>query len=294
VKGLLKILICIFNHPISKKNRLFAIKRFLCWQIAYRLVPYPVLYPFVEESKLLINKKMKGATGNIYLGLHEYEEMLFMLHLLRENDIFCDIGANIGSYTVLASKVIGATTYAFEPVPETFNSLKTNLFLNKIESKVFAFNHGLGEHNETLKFSINQDTINHVLTENEQVIGQDIEIKKLDDVLKDEIPLLIKIDVEGFEYFVLKGSQNILEKSSLKSIILEMNDETKRYDVSKDEINKFLLNYGFYPIRYNPRLRNIEKNGISFSDNRIYIRDTEFIGNRCKNARKINVFKQNI
>jgi hypothetical protein len=56
-------------------------------------------------------------TGNLYAGLHEFSEMGFLLHLLRQNDLFVDVGANLGSYTVLASAVCQARNIAFEPVP---------------------------------------------------------------------------------------------------------------------------------------------------------------------------------
>ncbi len=59
---------------------------------------------------------MTGATGNIYAGLHEFDDMAFFLHLLRPEDMFADVGSNIGSYTILASGVVGAKSVAFEPV----------------------------------------------------------------------------------------------------------------------------------------------------------------------------------
>ena len=46
---------------------------------------------------------MTGATGNIYCGLYEFLDMAFLLHFLRNGDLFGDIGSNIGSYTVLAT-----------------------------------------------------------------------------------------------------------------------------------------------------------------------------------------------
>lgn len=51
---------------------------------------------------------MTGATGNIYVGLHEFEDMAFLLHVLRRTDLFVDVGANIGSYTILAGGAAGA------------------------------------------------------------------------------------------------------------------------------------------------------------------------------------------
>lgn len=81
---------------------------------------------------------MTGATGNIYTGLHEFIDMAFCLHLLRPGDLFIDVGANVGSYTILASKVVGANSFTLEPVPETFKRLKRNININDIVSLVDA------------------------------------------------------------------------------------------------------------------------------------------------------------
>ena len=72
---------------------------------------------------LIANAGMAGATGNIYVGLREFEDMAFLLHLLRPDDLFVDVGANIGSFTVLASGAVGARSLAIEPIERTFNIL---------------------------------------------------------------------------------------------------------------------------------------------------------------------------
>lgn len=94
---LIQILKFITSHPLTKEHKINAIKRFVKWQINARLNPYPVIYPFVNESKLIISKGLTGATGNLYTGLHEFTDMSFLLHFLRSEDLFIDIGANIGS-----------------------------------------------------------------------------------------------------------------------------------------------------------------------------------------------------
>ncbi len=73
---------------------------------------------------------MNGATGNFYTGLHEFEDMSFVLHALRSTDVFVDVGANIGSYTVLAAAVVGAQCIAFEPILETYGHLLQNVNLD--------------------------------------------------------------------------------------------------------------------------------------------------------------------
>jgi predicted RNA methylase len=76
---------------------------------------------------------MTGATGNIYAGLHDFHEMALLLHFLRPCDVFVDIGANVGAYSVLASGVVGAKTFAFEPVPQTFACLRDNVRMNDLQ-----------------------------------------------------------------------------------------------------------------------------------------------------------------
>ena len=97
----------IATHPLSSKRPLRALCRYGRWQIESRLRP-EVEFRWIEGSKLIARNGMTGATGNIYCGLHEFTDMAFVLHLLRPDDLFVDVGANIGSYTVLASSVCEA------------------------------------------------------------------------------------------------------------------------------------------------------------------------------------------
>jgi hypothetical protein len=69
--------------------------------------------PFVDDTKLLADPAMGmaryGSYGAVFVcGLTEFEDMGFALHLLTDEDLFGDIGANVGFYSVLASGVRGA------------------------------------------------------------------------------------------------------------------------------------------------------------------------------------------
>ena len=65
-------------------------------------------------------RRMTGITGNIYAGLHEFADMAFVLHFLRGRRPVRRCGrANVGSYTILVSGVVGCRTIAFEPDPIT-------------------------------------------------------------------------------------------------------------------------------------------------------------------------------
>ena len=81
--GILNTLSFLLNHPLSRGRKLQILRRFAAWQIGARLVPGPVVCPFANGSWLLARPGMTGATGNVYVGLHEFEDMAFVLHVLR-------------------------------------------------------------------------------------------------------------------------------------------------------------------------------------------------------------------
>src|SRR5579872_7449447 len=113
---MLETLRFIWRHPISSGNRGAALSRYARWQIGVRVLGAPVVIPFVESTRLVCERSMTGATGNLYCGLHEFGDMAFLLHFLRAGDLFVDVGANVGSFSVLASGVVGASSIALEPV----------------------------------------------------------------------------------------------------------------------------------------------------------------------------------
>ncbi len=261
-----------------------------------RWVKYPVVYPFVESSKLLIQKGMAGATGNVYTGLHEFDDMAFTLHVLRENDLFADIGANIGSYTVLASANARSNTVCVEPIPATWLRLKHNIAVNDIESKVTAHNCGVGEQRSQLLFTKSNDSLNHVVTKTDpEEPSITVDVYCLDELFSGQKPLLMKIDVEGFELAALRGADSILKSGELKCLIVELNGSCRRYGVTEDQIHNHLLSYGFGIYSYNAFDRTLAKL-ITYNSNgnTIYVRDFCLIDQRLKSSRKYSILNQEI
>jgi FkbM family methyltransferase len=285
----LNVLKFIYNHPFNSDNKFGGIMKFLKWQINCRLNPYPILYPYTENSKFIIWKGLTGATGNLYCGLMEYDDMAFLLHFLQPNDLFIDIGANVGAYTILASSEINAKTIAIEPVPSTFKNLMDNILINQMQGKVKALNIGLGSKNGKLKFTKSFDTVNHVATENE-TDTIDVDINTLDTILSTEpSPILLKIDVEGFETEVLNGAEKTLSNISLKAIIIELNGSGQRYGYDENQIHNKLIELGFKTFNYNPKTRQLKEIESFGTHNTIYLRDKEFIEERIKSARQIKI-----
>ncbi|MFZ2404897.1 MAG: FkbM family methyltransferase [Methylobacter sp.] len=287
--GILNTLGFILNHPLNANRKLASMVRFAHWQIGSRLVGAPVVKHFVDRTRLLVSPGMTGATQNIYCGLHEFEDMSFVLHALRETDGFVDVGANIGSYTVLAGGVVGACCVSVEPIPGTFRHLLDNINLNGIGDLVVALNVGIGQESGSLRFTSKFDTVNHVLTESEEDGGSiDVKMEKLDDVLSDFEPRIIKIDVEGFEADVIAGADKVLSRKSLFAVIMELNGSGERYGVDEDHLHKRMLEYGFRTFSYLPferRLVVLDGKNVH-SGNTLYIRNEEEVLSRLRSAQK--------
>ncbi len=291
-----KIIFSAINeHPLAKKHKITAYFKFFKWQLSQLLFPGPRKLKFIGNTYLLASKGMTGATGNIYCGLHEFEDMAFLLHFLRSEDTFVDVGANIGSYTILASGVCGAKTVSFEPVPETFVHLQNNIELNRLEELVSLQNEAVGGRKGKVNFTSGLDTVNHVLSGNEQSGPKVIEvnINTLDSKLENNhTTLLVKIDVEGFETAVLNGMETTLKDKFLKAIIIELNGSGIRYGYSDKSIHDKLLANNFLPYQYDPFRRKLSVLHTYLATNTIYLRDYAFVEQRIVSAKKVSIFSE--
>jgi hypothetical protein len=122
------------NHPVTKDNRIKALTKYIVFN-SVNQIQSNIKYNWIENLVFYASKGDGGIVGNIYYGLYEFDESMFMLHYLREEDIFLDIGANVGHYSLLASGIKNCQSISIEPVPNTFERLNQQVNLNKLEKK---------------------------------------------------------------------------------------------------------------------------------------------------------------
>jgi FkbM family methyltransferase len=142
---------------------------------------------------------------------------------LRPGSTFFDIGANVGWFTLFASKIVGplGQVYSFEPSPDVYARLSENV---RDLKNVDTFQYGIGNKNGELEFA-SQGTssaasfveavteINKPYLPGTPIRKIRVEIRKIDSLLSQiKRPDLVKIDVEGFELEVLKGAANLLSQ----------------------------------------------------------------------------------
>jgi FkbM family methyltransferase len=281
VTSILPTLQFIAAHPISSRRPLSAYWRYARWQIESRLRD-EVIFDWIDGSKLAVRNGMTGATGNIYCGLHEFVDMAFLLHLLRPGDLFVDVGANVGSYTVLASSVCGARSIAIEPDLATIESLKRNVEINRIGDRVTIVDTAAGASAGTARFTVGQDTINRVAASTD-IASREVQVRTLDEILADKDPVLIKMDVEGFEPQVVAGAPTTLANPSLAAVITE---------TANPGIRSAMASHGFVCATYRPFDRSISLEDPSAkpapSQNTLFVR-VEKLSTRIQSASQRNV-----
>ncbi len=163
-------------------------------------------------------------------GLYELDTTRQMRRLLRPGDWFVDCGANIGYFTLLMARHVGATGQvdAFEPDPMNRATLLANLKSNALDTRVRAHDLALGNHGGMVDlFHPTQSKSNHGMSSlYPDGSGLDtkfsVQIARLDDVLKG-VPNLVKIDIEGAELAAIEGMSRMLQSPNPPSLIVEHN-----------------------------------------------------------------------
>lgn len=192
----------------------------------------------------IVNPVAVQGGGKIYLPqngidyiIKRYEE--FNIALLKENlkegDIFVDIGAGVGYYSVIASRLVGfkGKVLAFDPAPECSILFKKNIIINDCQNVEFFQKAVSGKTGATDLYLYEDRAGSNRLADVAPFIKEgpkiQVETIKLDDFYKGKIDFL-KIDVEGSEFLALDGMKDLLAKNQNIKILTEMPDfKAKEY-----------------------------------------------------------------
>jgi FkbM family methyltransferase len=193
---------------------------------------------------------IEGGLVNLYKGSFVDDKLIFtgsfepnisriMRSIVNTGDVCIDIGANIGLHTILLSKLVGdkGKVYAFEPVPYNIKKLNTNLSLSgctnvNIVDKAVADSNGEMVINMVPEDGFDQGSsslvMNEVLSEKGLLTLQSkvntikleyfVEINQLENIN------FIKMDIEGFEYWALKGFGDKVLLEMKPKMIIEYNN----------------------------------------------------------------------
>ena len=287
--NLISIFNGLLNHGLWEKKKLIPILRFVRLQLIFALGKKKICLEWFKGIYLNIEKGDTGLTGNYYLGLHEFYDMGFLIHSLKEKDTFLDVGSNLGSYSLLASGLCKCSSIAYEPVPITFSKLIQNINIQNFRERIIAKKIALTSiefSDNKVLFSTDRGSCNSIVDEQYQGDKELVIVSNLDKETENISPNLLKIDVEGFENMVLRGAENVLNKSSLFAIIIEG---------QTDEVNNLISSKGFTDYNYSPLDRTLIPHQ-KVESNRIWIRNSRLkdVKKRIKNAPLRRIYGQKI
>jgi len=175
------------------------------------LIPAQTIIPIVTgKSKDL--KWIRGSGCHSYwLGTYELRKNILFGKTVKPKHVVYDIGAHVGFYTLLASKLVGKSghVYAFEPNPKNLSFLKQHLSLNKVANTTI-FPVALSNQTGPANFSLAQSDLMGRLDKQGKT---KVKTTTLDNLLKRKLlkpPNILKIDAEGAEYSILQGASFLL------------------------------------------------------------------------------------
>jgi FkbM family methyltransferase len=194
-------------------------------------------YPTHVSARLWLDPRYHG----------DFDEEHFLRAYLRPGDTVVDAGANIGFTTLVAASTVGptGTVIAIEPHPRIFSYLRGNVRLNRAD--VELHNLALGEESGRLHLSDEEDECVNAVRQDER--GLPVAVRRLDDIADAVGPVrLLKLDVEGYELFALRGSAKTLE--GVECLYVESFEENfRRYGYTGADMLGLLYDVGFRVFR---------------------------------------------
>ena len=223
-----------------------------------------VISPTLYGVNLLVNVDDYIGKMIYYFGEYETNILKFLKYALCKGDIFFDIGAYIGDISCIASKFVGnkGIVYAVEPVPDHYKILRSNIYLNNLKN-ITTFNLALGNRNAVeniyIKKDNNRGADSLIYTHNSIKTDLKIKVTTIDYLIEHQkinVPNVIKIDVEGFELNILKGTSKLLKSSEAPILIIEYNTFIPQSSGKTNDIYNFIStinNYSIYKFHIQKR-----------------------------------------
>ncbi|BAY11367.1 FkbM family methyltransferase [Calothrix sp. NIES-2098] len=262
------------GHSAFEKSSITTIIRIAIWSV-YCIFKRPATISLGHSgAKFYLPPKFKeaGSTG-IYVLREDYEpELKYLNNVLQPGRVFVDVGANFGVYTVIASKLVADTgkVLAFEPAAETYPILDRNVEINNF-SNVKVFHAAVSDKTGTSRFyHVNNAPNSYSLgADTESTSFEEVATVTLEDVFQKEAIErfdLMKVDVEGAEELVLRGSQSLIKKMRPQIIFEASADRAKMLGLTTDGAWNLLKEWGyeFFAIEKTGKLKPL--NSIKFGN----------------------------
>jgi FkbM family methyltransferase len=223
-----------------------------------------------HDYLMALNPRDKGLSKELSIyGFREPYTTHLMSTIVKDGDVIIDIGANIGYYALLESKLAPhGAVYAIEPVRENYDYLKTNVELNGC-ANIKLFNYGLSNQSGTAVIFVSENRNLSSLSEgsNKGIIRKEnvllTTLNSFVDAHVKRCPTLVRMDVEGYEHQIVKGASRVIETGRPLKILMELHPY-KMSESAYDDMLNTLEAQGFKASAFHdPDLYNMKHEQLS-------------------------------
>lgn len=269
LRSYLSLVARIWKAPGNRGHQPGRVLRSMLWLINKKTARKPWTLPVFNDLQLRCHPDSIIALHVVQRSeWHDWDTAKFITSFLRPGDTFIDVGANIGLYTLPASRIVGdsGTVIAVEPSPINRARLEENLALNHIRT-VHIEPCALGEAPGSLSFH-DHDALAHLDPSMRSGVPAPDTVTVPVEILDNLVPThagvvtLLKVDVEGFELSVFRGAVDTMRAPRLPVILFELNDSHLRYGVTSADIFSFLHHHGYQIARYEHATRRLVQDNL--------------------------------
>jgi len=184
------------------------------------------------------------------LGFYELDLSRKISSLARQGGLMVDVGANAGYFTCLWAALNPRNeVYLFEPSPRNLSMVRQNISALSNPKQVQVFDHAIGKEAGVLDFDIGPEdqTGWGGLAKSASARTIQVKVRRLDEVIPiDQDILVLKIDTEGADTWVLYGAEKILRQKRIKHIFFETNlARMQQLGIQAGEAEKYLAGLGY-------------------------------------------------
>lgn len=212
-----------------------------------------------KEIAILLDLDDKGITTELLRSrIREKDNVSNFVDILKKNNfnLIVDIGANIGFFVLIESSFFKGNIVAVEPVKRNFNILMSNIYLNHLEKRITPLKLAIGDEDTVSDIHVhdkgNWSSLVFNKQESDKYKSEKVNVATLSTLFSNyKLPkenLLLRCDIEGYEYNLVKGNKDFLKDLKNVYLIIEFHTGILKETKSIEFIN-LLKDIGFEPIR---------------------------------------------
>ncbi|VVC04499.1 Hexuronic acid methyltransferase AglP [Candidatus Bilamarchaeum dharawalense] len=260
----------------------------------------------VGNNIMHLNPKDKGISVDLILNPNREELSQIMLTSIKNDDCILDVGGNIGYYALKEAEIVKGhgKLFVIEPVSENVKWLTKNMLVNGYKDTMI-FQKAMGDVRGEVAINLSEHSNMHTFTirTDDRQIGQEtVELDTIDHFCSEQkiIPNFIRMDVEGYEYEIIKGAEKILSKNNVIKLMIEFHPQLMGYEKARNFLS-ILSKHGFeseyvvYDNLFYPffALGSLPYHALLFLEGMFLQRSNRLLGKVHKNIRIQDMLKDN-